>query len=173
MPPPNTAQVRHPATNVSTSNHTTSRKRRRTSASLFEFVNECPDAGGIGPDVAAAIARLRADVDPRAALWRRAHPDDDDVLETEYRRDGDRLGKSTAFNLITGHLKPTRGRVFFHDRDITGMAPHDICQMGMGRSFQRTNIFPRLTVFENVQVAVLSHAKQTLNFFTPAKKLLQ
>lgn len=82
-------------------------------------------------------------------------------------------GKSTTFNLITGHLKPTRGRVFFHDRDITGMAPHDVCQMGMGRSFQRTNIFPRLTVFDNVQVAVLSHAKQTLNFFTPAKKLMQ
>jgi branched-chain amino acid transport system ATP-binding protein len=82
-------------------------------------------------------------------------------------------GKSTTFNLITGHLKPTSGRVFFHDREITGMAPHDVCQRGMGRSFQRANIFPRLTVFENVQVAVLAHAKQTLNFFTPAKKLLQ
>lgn len=82
-------------------------------------------------------------------------------------------GKSTMFNLITGHLMPTEGRVYFHDEDITGQAPHTICQKGMGRSFQRTNIFPRLSVFENVQVAVLSHARKTLNFFTPAKQLVQ
>lgn len=82
-------------------------------------------------------------------------------------------GKSTLFNLITGHLVPTHGRVFFHDRDITGLPPHKICQLGMGRSFQRTNIFPRLSVFENVQVAVLSHHKKTLNLFTPARKLAQ
>ena len=82
-------------------------------------------------------------------------------------------GKSTLFNLITGHLQPTHGQVFFHDRDITGLPPHKICQLGMGRSFQRTNIFPRLSVFDNVQVAVLSHHKKTLNFFAPAKKLVQ
>jgi branched-chain amino acid transport system ATP-binding protein len=82
-------------------------------------------------------------------------------------------GKSTLFNLITGHLVPTHGRVFFHDRDITGLPPHKICQLGMGRSFQRTNIFPRLSVFDNVQVAVLSHHKKTLNLFTPARKLAQ
>ncbi|MFP6772461.1 MAG: ABC transporter ATP-binding protein [Alphaproteobacteria bacterium] len=82
-------------------------------------------------------------------------------------------GKSTLFNLITGHLTPTEGKVFFHDQDITGKAPHTICQLGMGRSFQRTNIFPRLTVFENVQVAVLAHTRKTLNFLTPTKKLVQ
>lgn len=82
-------------------------------------------------------------------------------------------GKSTIFNLITGHLQPTQGRVVFRDRDITGMAPHSICQFGMGRSFQRTNIFPRLTVFDNVQVAVLSHHKKTLYFFTAANQLVQ
>ncbi len=82
-------------------------------------------------------------------------------------------GKSTLFNLITGHLQPTEGRIYFHDRDITGLPPHKICQLGMGRSFQRTNIFPRLTVFDNVQVAVLSHYRKTLNLFSPAKKLLQ
>lgn len=81
-------------------------------------------------------------------------------------------GKSTTFNLITGHHLPTEGRVFFRDREITGLSPHAICQMGMGRSFQRTNIFPRLSVFENIQVAVLAHHKKTLNLFTPAKKLL-
>ncbi len=81
-------------------------------------------------------------------------------------------GKSTAFNLITGHHLPTEGRVFFRDQEITGLAPHTICQRGMGRSFQRTNIFPRLSVFENVQVAVMAHHKKTLNLFTPAKNLL-
>ena len=82
-------------------------------------------------------------------------------------------GKSTLFNLITGHLTPTIGKVFFHDRDITGQAPHKICKQGMGRSFQRTNIFPRLSVFDNVQVAVLSHFGKSLNFFTPARNLVQ
>src|SRR5262245_7168725 len=66
-------------------------------------------------------------------------------------------GKTTLFNLITGHLRPDAGRVIFKDRDVTGIAPHDLCRLGMGRSFQRTNIFPRLTVFENVQAAFLSH----------------
>ena len=80
-------------------------------------------------------------------------------------------GKSTLFNLITGHLRPTRGRVFFAGRDITGRPPHAICRMGIGRSFQRTNIFPRLSVFDNVQVAVLSHLGRTLNLATPARAL--
>ncbi len=81
-------------------------------------------------------------------------------------------GKSTMFNLITGHLTPTRGKVYFHDQDITGRSPHTICQLGMGRSFQRTNIFPRLSVFDNVQVAVLAHARKTLNFLTPARRMM-
>ena len=52
-------------------------------------------------------------------------------------------GKTTLFNLITGHLRPDTGQVLLDGRDITGIAPHDICRMGMGRSFQRTNIFPQ------------------------------
>jgi branched-chain amino acid transport system ATP-binding protein len=80
-------------------------------------------------------------------------------------------GKSTLFNLITGHLQPTRGQVFLGEHDITGQAPHAICRMGVGRSFQRTNIFPRLSVFDNVQVAVLSHLNRTLNMATPAHTL--
>ena len=59
-------------------------------------------------------------------------------------------GKSTLFNLITGHLRPDAGSIRLEGRDITGGAPHAICRMGMGRSFQRANIFPRLTVFESV-----------------------
>ena len=67
-------------------------------------------------------------------------------------------GKSTLFNLITGHLRPDNGtRASSKERDITGAPPHRICRMGMGRSFQRTNIFPQLTVFENVQAAFIAH----------------
>jgi branched-chain amino acid transport system ATP-binding protein len=56
-------------------------------------------------------------------------------------------------------------------RDITGAAPHDICRMGMGRSFQRTNIFPKLTVFENVQAALLSHYGRGRNFWLRSELL--
>ncbi len=66
-------------------------------------------------------------------------------------------GKTTLFNLVTGHIRPDSGRVLLDGRDVTGIAPHDLCRMGVGRSFQRQNIFPRLSVFENVQAAYVSH----------------
>jgi len=69
-------------------------------------------------------------------------------------------GKSTLFNLVTGHLRPTRGRVLLGGQDVTGQAPYHLCRKGMGRSFQRANIFSRLTVFENVQAALLSHGER-------------
>jgi branched-chain amino acid transport system ATP-binding protein len=75
-------------------------------------------------------------------------------------------GKSTLFNLISGHLRPSAGEVKLAGRDITGLPPHRICRMGVGRSFQRTNIFPRLSVFENVQAALLSHLGQGRNFWS-------
>jgi branched-chain amino acid transport system ATP-binding protein len=80
-------------------------------------------------------------------------------------------GKTTLFNLITGHLRPTDGRVVFKGRDVTGIAPHDLCRLGMGRSFQRTNIFPRLTVYENIQAAFVSHRGRGWNLFTPVERL--
>ncbi|HEY6980746.1 ABC transporter ATP-binding protein [Reyranella sp.] len=80
-------------------------------------------------------------------------------------------GKSTLFNLMTGHLQPTAGRVLVEGRDITGVAPHKICGMGLGRSFQRTNIFPRLTVLENVQAAFLAHRGQGANFWSRSERL--
>lgn len=69
-------------------------------------------------------------------------------------------GKSTLFNLVTGHLRPTRGRVLLVGQDVTGQAPYHLCREGLGRSFQRANIFSRLTVFENVQAALLSHGER-------------
>jgi len=80
-------------------------------------------------------------------------------------------GKSTLFNLITGHLQPTAGRVVVDGRDITGVAPFKICGMGLGRSFQRTNIFPKLTVLENVQAAFLIHRGQGPNFWSRSERL--
>ncbi len=62
-------------------------------------------------------------------------------------------GKTTFFNAITGEIRPTSGRVLFLDRDITNLTVYQRAQLGIGRSFQRTNIFPNLTVFENVWLA--------------------
>jgi branched-chain amino acid transport system ATP-binding protein len=78
-------------------------------------------------------------------------------------------GKSTLFNLITGHIRPDSGQVLLDGYDITGAAPHRICRMGIGRSFQRTNIFPRLSVFENVQAAFLAHRGRGRNFWSSSE----
>ena len=66
-------------------------------------------------------------------------------------------GKSTLFNLITGRLRPDAGRIVFDGRDITGQPPHRIARAGIGRAFQITTIFPRLTVRQNLQYAMLAH----------------
>jgi branched-chain amino acid transport system ATP-binding protein len=62
-------------------------------------------------------------------------------------------GKTTLFNLLTGSLKPTNGQVFFRGQDITDQPTYKRAHMGMGRSYQITNIFPTLTVLENVRLA--------------------
>ena len=80
-------------------------------------------------------------------------------------------GKTTFFNLVTGYLKPTSGTVAFRGQDITRRAPYQICRKGIARSFQRVNIYPKLTVFENVQLAVLSKEGKTLNLFRPSRKM--
>lgn len=63
-------------------------------------------------------------------------------------------GKTTLFNLITGKLPPTSGAVYFQGREISGLPPHAIARRGLARSFQLLNLFPTLTVFENVRLAV-------------------
>jgi branched-chain amino acid transport system ATP-binding protein len=62
-------------------------------------------------------------------------------------------GKTTLFNLLSGTFPPTRGQIIFKGRTITHLPPHRIAHLGMGRSFQITNIFPNLTVLENVRLA--------------------
>jgi branched-chain amino acid transport system ATP-binding protein len=62
-------------------------------------------------------------------------------------------GKTTFFNLLSGTLEPTSGRVYFRGREITNLPLHRTAHLGIGRSFQITNIFPNLTVLENVRLA--------------------
>lgn len=80
-------------------------------------------------------------------------------------------GKTTLFNLIAGQLKPDSGRIIFKGEEINGLPPYRICERGIARSFQIVNIFPRLTVFENVQVAVLSQQRRSSNLLRPARNL--
>jgi branched-chain amino acid transport system ATP-binding protein len=80
-------------------------------------------------------------------------------------------GKTTLFNLITGALKRDRGKIIFKGEDIGALPPYDICKKGISRSYQIVNIFPRLTVFENVQVAVLSYQRRSSNLFRPAQSI--
>lgn len=63
-------------------------------------------------------------------------------------------GKTTFFNLITGMIPPDSGTVHLRDRELTGLRPHRIAAAGIGRTFQVTRVFPRLTALENVLVAV-------------------
>jgi branched-chain amino acid transport system ATP-binding protein len=62
-------------------------------------------------------------------------------------------GKTTFFNLLSGHYLPTEGRVFYQGEDITELPPHARVMKGMGRTFQITNIFPELSVFDNIMIA--------------------
>jgi len=64
-------------------------------------------------------------------------------------------GKSTLFNLITGRFAPTSGGVLLHGEEVSGMKPFEINRRGLSRSFQITNIFPNMTVFENIRCGLL------------------
>ncbi len=80
-------------------------------------------------------------------------------------------GKTTLFNLICGQLQPDQGRILLADKDISKLPPHVICRKGIARSFQIANIFPRLSVFRNVQVSVLSQQRLSNKLFHPAAQL--
>jgi branched-chain amino acid transport system ATP-binding protein len=71
-------------------------------------------------------------------------------------------GKTTFFNVLTGLYKPTTGLVRFEGKDITGLAPHKIAQLGMSRTFQNIRLFGLMTAEENVMVAMHSHMKSSI-----------
>src|SRR5947209_3807505 len=77
-------------------------------------------------------------------------------------------GKSTCFNMINGQLAPDRGDIEFANRSIVGFKPRDIWRLGVGRTFQIAATFGSMTVAENVQMALISHAGETLACWRPA-----
>jgi branched-chain amino acid transport system ATP-binding protein len=80
-------------------------------------------------------------------------------------------GKSTFFNTMTGLLSPDAGRVTFEGRDVTGEPPHVLARRGVGRTFQITSVFHDLTALENVQVALLAHARRAWSIWPRARLL--
>ncbi len=80
-------------------------------------------------------------------------------------------GKTTCFNLLTHFLTPTRGRIRFNGRDITGSKPADIARLGLARSFQISAVFPHLTVLENVRVALQRRRGGSFDFWRSERAL--
>ena len=80
-------------------------------------------------------------------------------------------GKTTFFNLITGYHLANSGQIYFEGKSIGGMQPFDIVRLGIARAFQITNIFPKLSVLENIVATVITHQKGNLNLVTPIVKL--
>ena len=78
-------------------------------------------------------------------------------------------GKTTLFRLITGQLKPNQGQILFKGREIGGLPAHRVCRRGLSLSYQVVSVFARMSVFENVQVAVLTRQGKLRKLFTPAK----
>lgn len=147
-----------------------------------------------GPTLAAAMADRRATALPLPAMLRRdGAPGPDEVLKADEIAksfgglkavDGVSLtvrdrtlhaligpngaGKTTAFNLLTGMLRPDAGRVTLEGAEIAGQSADEIARQGIGRSFQITSLFPELTVFENVRLAVQSTDPQRMNAWRSA-----
>ena len=79
-------------------------------------------------------------------------------------------GKTTFFRLISGEMRPSSGRIWFDGREITGLPQHQVARLGVAKSYQITNVFPHLTVLENVRVAVQGHAR-AYDFWSKASHL--
>lgn len=82
-------------------------------------------------------------------------------------------GKTTLFNLISGVLPPTAGKVLLRGEDITGLPPYQIARRGIGRSFQITHLFPNLTVLESVRLAAQARGRQSLHFWAHYRQYRQ
>jgi branched-chain amino acid transport system ATP-binding protein len=81
-------------------------------------------------------------------------------------------GKTTLLDLITNRTRPTSGKVYFKDKDITYMQPYDIVKLGIAKCFQISKLFSQLTVYENIQIACISKAGKVYNIFAPGSNIL-
>ena len=79
-------------------------------------------------------------------------------------------GKTTLINLLSGELAPSAGRIEILGREVTGLAAHRISQLGVGRSYQLTNVFMRFTAFENCRLAAQSRLASSMRFLRPATR---
>ena len=79
-------------------------------------------------------------------------------------------GKTTFINLLSGELQPTQGQIYFKDHDLTKAPPNKISQLGIGRSYQKTNIFPKFTCLQNCWIASQSRLKTSMKFFKSAHR---
>ncbi len=77
-------------------------------------------------------------------------------------------GKTTLINLLTGNILPDSGKVFFNGEEITRLPIHKRVKKGICRSFQIMNIFPKLSVYENLQIPILSYLNRSMSFYRPA-----
>ena len=79
-------------------------------------------------------------------------------------------GKTTLFNLLSGRFRPSQGQILFRGQDITGMPPYRISRLGIARSFQIINVFPQLSVFENIHAVLMSKHHIRYQFLRNLKK---
>jgi branched-chain amino acid transport system ATP-binding protein len=80
-------------------------------------------------------------------------------------------GKTTCFNVINGQLPPDSGAILFEGKNIAGLAPREIWRLGVGRTFQVAATFGSMTVAENVQMALISHAGENYRLWSPATSM--
>jgi branched-chain amino acid transport system ATP-binding protein len=82
-------------------------------------------------------------------------------------------GKSTFLDLITNRTRPTSGKVYFKNKEITNLPPYNIVKLGMGKCFQVSKLFPELTVFENIQIALINKKGKVYNMYSSGQNILQ
>jgi branched-chain amino acid transport system ATP-binding protein len=123
------------------------------SAIIFQTRGLRKHFGGVravnGVDLAIPAGELRAIIGPNGA------------------------GKTTLFNLLTGHLRRDAGEIYFKGEEISRLPPHQVCRKGIGRTFQITSIFRRMSAVENVQVALMTHRRRHYNILRSAQRLYQ